>query len=108
MSEQELPREWSPGDSPILPEVDPSWYLPGSQPLDPPRWVDGPRHCGDESCPGCNRVFGKVARLDDHRPFDVGTFTRCYGCGTNEGVVKHVGEGGFVWGCMSCGHPEDQ
>jgi len=71
----------------ILPEADPSGYLPGSTPLYPP--------------------IAAVHRLDDHRAFDAGTPTRCYQCGTDTGVVKHVGEGGFVWGCLACGHPED-
>lgn len=83
-------RYGKPGDG-VLPEVDPSCYPPGSQPLEPPMVAQA----------------ATVRQLDDYREFDAGAPARCYQCGTGTGVVKHVGEGGFVWGCLPCGHPED-
>ena len=46
-----------------------------------------------------------VRKIDDYRHFDVGTPARCFRCGTDEGVRKEVGDGGFVWACPSCPHP---
>ena len=48
-----------------------------------------------------------VHRLDDYRPFDTGTPSRCWHCGAGENVMKCVGEAGFVWSCDHCPHPED-
>lgn len=48
-----------------------------------------------------------VYHLDDHRPFDIGAPDRCWLCGTSDDVLKQIGDGGFVWGCINCGHPED-
>lgn len=48
-----------------------------------------------------------VCHLDDYRPFDAGTPTRCYDCGTSRNVVKNLGDGGYVWACPNCGHPAD-
>lgn len=48
-----------------------------------------------------------VHRLDDYRPFDAGTPIRCYLCGESRGVVKTLGDGGYVWACQDCPHPAD-
>jgi hypothetical protein len=47
-----------------------------------------------------------VHRLDDHRPFDAGTPSRCYRCSANK-VRQVFGDGGYVWACRDCPHPED-
>ena len=48
-----------------------------------------------------------IPNLDDYRKFDVGTPTRCWKCGSSERVSRHLGDGGYVWGCHDCGHPAD-
>lgn len=48
-----------------------------------------------------------VYRLDDYRPFDIGTPTRCWKCGTAENVAKCGGDGGYAWTCDHCPHPSE-
>lgn len=48
-----------------------------------------------------------VHRLDDHRPFDIGTPMRCWKCGTSRCVGYAGGDGGAVYKCPDCPHPAD-
>jgi len=48
-----------------------------------------------------------VYRLDDYRPFDIGTPSRCYRCGGPD-PRQSFGDGGYVWACTNCPHPSGE
>lgn len=52
-------------------------------------------------------VGARIFNLDDYRQFDVGGPTRCWRCGTSQGVGQSFGDGGYVWACGGCPHPAD-
>lgn len=51
--------------------------------------------------------MGTVHRIENYRPFDVGTPTRCYCCGTGQNVRWIGSECGAVWMCNDCPHPAE-
>lgn len=56
---------------------------------------------------GRNVTGARIYHLDEHRPFDIGTPTRCWRCGTSQAVGQSFGDGGYVWACGHCPHPAD-
>lgn len=48
-----------------------------------------------------------VYQIDEYRPFDIGTPSRCYCCG-NPNPRQSFGDGGYVWACPDCPHPSGE